>query len=78
MQVTPVQCYSRLMGRTYEKVNVFEWHKWFKGGCKVVEDDERSCPLRSHKTSENVEKVQNLVLLNSQPSLLWGNTDVMM
>jgi hypothetical protein len=44
-----------------EKPSVFKWHKKFKESHKNMDDNERSGSLRSHRTNENVEKVQNLV-----------------
>jgi hypothetical protein len=65
-------------GEAMKKSNVFEWHKWFREGCKNMKDNERSGHIRSHRTNENVEKVQNLVHSDRQPSLLCGNTEVVM
>jgi len=45
-------------------LSVFQWHKWFKGGCKNVEDDERSGYSRSHRKNENDDKARNLVHSN--------------
>jgi hypothetical protein len=44
-----------------KRSNVFEWHKHFYEGRENLEDDERNCRPRSHRTDEDVEKVQNLV-----------------
>jgi len=44
-----------------KKSRVSEWHKLFKHGHENVKDNERSGRTRSHRTNENVEKVQNLV-----------------
>jgi hypothetical protein len=30
-----------LGGEAMKKAKVFEWHKWFKEGCKNVKDDEK-------------------------------------
>jgi hypothetical protein len=43
-----------------KKSSVFEWHKRFKEGHKIVEGESSGCP-RSHRTDENVEKVRNLM-----------------
>jgi hypothetical protein len=40
---------------------VFEWHSRFKAGRVSVEDDERSGRPSISKTTENVEKIQELV-----------------
>jgi hypothetical protein len=40
-----------------------------------MEDDERSGRSRFHRTNENVEKMRNLLNLDSQPSLLCRNTE---
>jgi hypothetical protein len=50
-------------GKSIKKSSVFEWHIWFKEGHKDMEN-ERSGHPRSHRTYENVEKVQNLVHLD--------------
>jgi hypothetical protein len=44
-----------------KKLSVFVWHKQFKEGCENMEDDERRGRPISHRTDENVERVQNLV-----------------
>jgi len=66
-------------GEAMQKSGVFEWRKHFKDGHKNVEDGERSgCP-RSHRTDENVEKMQNLMhsdrRFKYQQSLLCGNIE---
>jgi hypothetical protein len=48
-------------GEAMKGASAFEWHKRFKEGRETVEDDERVCRPRSHRTDENVEKVRNLV-----------------
>jgi len=50
------------LSKAYVKKSVvFEWRKWFKESHRTVEEDERSgCP-GSHRTSETVDKVWNLV-----------------
>jgi len=49
------------VGEAMKNSSVFEWHKWFKEGCKNVEDDEGlDCP-GSHRTIENVEEMWNLL-----------------
>jgi hypothetical protein len=48
-------------GEAVKKSCVFEWHKRFKEGRKIVEDEESSGRPRCNRTDENVEKVQNLV-----------------
>jgi hypothetical protein len=57
-------------GKAMKKSGIFELHKQFEEGCKNMEDDERSNP-GSHRTSENVEKVQNLVHSDRHLSMLW-------
>jgi uncharacterized cysteine cluster protein YcgN (CxxCxxCC family) len=52
-----------------EKASVFKWHKMFKEDRENMEDDERSCRTRSHRTSENVEKFRNLVHSDRQLSI---------
>jgi len=48
-------------GEALKKSCVDESCKWFKKGCKNVEDDERSCHQRSHGTDKNIEKAWNMV-----------------
>jgi len=48
-----------------KKLSDFEWHKQFKKGSKNLEVDERNGPSGSHRTDENVQKVQNLVHLDN-------------
>jgi hypothetical protein len=48
-------------GEAMKKSSVSEMHKQFKERCENVEDYEKSSCPRSHRTDENVEKVQNLV-----------------
>jgi len=57
------------------QVSFFEWHKQFKEDWKNMEDNERSYCPRSHWIIEDVKKVQNMVYSDSQPSLLYGNTE---
>jgi transposase len=40
---------------------VFEWHSRFKAGQMSVEDDERSGRPSTSKTTENVEKIRELI-----------------
>jgi transposase len=40
---------------------VFEWHSRFKAGRASVEDDECSGRPRTSKTTENVEKIRELI-----------------
>jgi hypothetical protein len=47
--------YEDYVGEAMKNSSVFEWHKWFKEGCKNVEDDERNVHLRSNRTDENAE-----------------------
>jgi transposase len=44
-----------------KKSSVFEWHKRFKDGREDVKDDERTRRPKTHRTDENVEKVQKFV-----------------
>ena len=43
---------------------VFEWHKWFKEGCKDVEDNSRSGKPSTSRTADNVERVKQMVCGN--------------
>jgi hypothetical protein len=52
MQVTFLQWSPKLIGRSYEKSSVSEWHKQFKVGHKNVEDDELSGHPRSHRVKK--------------------------
>jgi len=45
-----------LWGRSYEKLSVFEWHKWFKDSHQNIEDDERSGHPGSHITMKMLKK----------------------
>jgi hypothetical protein len=57
-------------GEATKESSVSEWHKRFKWGHEDVEYYERSgCP-RSHKTDENVEKMQNLVYPDRRLSII--------
>jgi ribulose 1,5-bisphosphate carboxylase large subunit-like protein len=40
---------------------VFEWHSCFKAGWVSVDDDERSGQPSTSKTTENVDKIQELI-----------------
>jgi hypothetical protein len=40
---------------------VFEWHSRFKAGRMSVEDDERSGQLSTSKTTENAEKIREVI-----------------
>jgi hypothetical protein len=40
---------------------VFEWHSRFKAGPVSIEDDERSGRRSTSKTTENIEKIQELI-----------------
>jgi len=60
-------------GEAMKKSSVFEWHKRFKEGHEIVEDDDRSGRSRSHRTDENVGKLRNL--MDIQQSLLCGNNE---
>jgi hypothetical protein len=44
-----------------KRLSVFEWHKKFKEGQEDVKDDKRTGRPKTHRTDENVEKVQKLV-----------------
>ncbi|XP_036620520.1 protein GVQW3-like [Trichosurus vulpecula] len=48
------------------RARVFDWHKRFKEGRDDVHDDARSGRPITHRTSENVEKVRDLVRSNSR------------
>jgi len=48
-------------GEAMKKFSVFEGHKQLNEVCGNVEHNERSGHPRSHRTNENVEKVQNLL-----------------
>ena len=41
--------------------HVFEWYKWFKEGCKDVEDKSRSGRPSMSRTVDNVECVKQMV-----------------
>jgi hypothetical protein len=51
-----------LGGEAMKMSSVYECQKWFKGGYKNMEDDERSGHPRTHRSDENVKKVWNLML----------------
>jgi hypothetical protein len=40
---------------------VFEWHSHFKGSWGSLEDDERSGQSSTTKTTDNVEKIEELI-----------------
>jgi ATP-dependent Zn protease len=40
---------------------VFKWHSHFKAGQVLIEDDERSGQPSTSKTTENVEKIRELI-----------------
>jgi len=56
-------------GEALKKSSVSEWHKRFKEGRENVEDDERSGHPRSHRTDENVERMQNPVHSDGRSSV---------
>jgi hypothetical protein len=43
-------------GEAMKKSGVFEWHKQFKEGYEITENDERSGRPRSQRNDENVKK----------------------
>jgi hypothetical protein len=47
---------------------VFEWHSRFKAGRVSVEDEESSGRPRTSKTTENVDKIQELIHEDSSPN----------
>jgi hypothetical protein len=51
-----------------KKSGVTEWHKWFKKGHKIIEDDERIHP-GSHRTNENSNKCLSIRAMAVQLSL---------
>jgi hypothetical protein len=48
---------------------VFEWHSRFKAGWVSVEDDKRSGRPSTSKTSENVEKIWELIHKDSHRTI---------
>jgi hypothetical protein len=50
-------------------MSVFEWHKRFKEGQEDVKDDERTGRAKTHRTDENVEKVQKSIHSDRQLSV---------
>jgi hypothetical protein len=48
---------------------VFEWHSRFKAGRVSAEDDERSGRPSTSKTTENVEKIRELINENSRRTI---------
>jgi len=59
-------------GEAMKKYSVFEWHKLFKEVHENVEDEGRSGRPRTHRTDENVGRVQNLILIRAvsvQPNI---------
>jgi len=51
---------------TLRVTRVYEWYKRFQEGRKNVEDDERSGRPSTSTTDENVEKVKEMVMNESQ------------
>jgi hypothetical protein len=50
-----------LREHSLSRTAVFEWHSSFKDGRMSVEDDEHSGRPSNSKTTENVEKIQELI-----------------
>jgi hypothetical protein len=48
-------------GHSSSQTADFEWHSGFKAGRVSVEDDERSRQPSTSKTTENVEKIRELI-----------------
>jgi hypothetical protein len=48
-------------GHSFSWTVVFQWHSCFKAGQVSVEDDERSGRPSTGKTTENVEKIRELI-----------------
>jgi hypothetical protein len=47
--------------KSYKTSSVSEWHRWFKGGPKDVQDDPRRGQPKTQRTDANVDRVQPLV-----------------
>jgi len=43
---------------------VYKWFKWFRNGCELAEDEERSGRPSTSKTHENVERVSEMIQSN--------------
>ena len=49
---------------TLLRATVFDWHRLFKKGRELVEDDYRSGRLSTSNNDENVQKIKDAVLGN--------------
>ena len=62
---TPTECFQ-LLREVYgedvmSRTQIFEWHKCFEKGCKVVEDDLKMGQPFTTTTDENITRVKQLV-----------------
>jgi hypothetical protein len=64
---TPEMLREAFGKHSLSQIAVFEWHSHFKAGRVSVEDDERSGPPSTRKTTENVEKIRELIHEDHNP-----------